>query len=52
MSPLLAGSCDSSSAHDSDNLVFKSGRGNRSGSSNSDSVDLMTPLTTPIFDFH
>ena len=51
------------SAYDSDNLVFTgvisvgdiSGIGrnwNRSDSSDSDSVELMTPFMTPIFDFH
>ena len=49
-----------SSASDSDNLVFATGvvngiggNGNVLDSADSDSVDLyMTPLTTPIFDFH
>ena len=57
----------SASSPDSDNLVFtRSYKRNvgdgvlrevgrkwkRSDSSDSDSVSLMTPLTTPIFDFH
>ena len=46
----------SASASDSDNLVFtsltESEEMKRSDSSDSDSVELMTLLTTPIFDFH
>ena len=60
--------CHSASSPDSDNFVFtRSYKRNvgdgvlrpevgrkwkRSDSSDSDSVSLMTPLTTPIFDFH
>ena len=53
----------STSASDADNLVFTRSckrrsrkqsrkKWKRSDSSDSDSVALMTPLTTPIFDFH